>query len=102
MTSEGPGRGANSNSLRLYNERTLLQRLRRAGEASKADLARWAKLTNTAVGSIVQSLEDAQLIEPAAAARTASAASPPGSTASIMKAHTASACAWTAPPSRAC
>lgn len=65
MISEGPGRGANSNSLRLYNERTLLQRLRRAGEASKADLARWAKLTNTAVGSIVQSLEDAQLIEPA-------------------------------------
>ena len=65
MISEGPGRGANSNSLRLYNERTLLQRLRRAGEASKADLARWAKLTNTAVGSIVQSLEEAQLIEPA-------------------------------------
>src|SRR6478736_3142327 len=43
----------------------LLQRLRRAGEASKADLARWAQLTNTAVGSIVQSLEESRLIEPA-------------------------------------
>ncbi|MDP9901394.1 ROK family transcriptional regulator [Variovorax ginsengisoli] len=65
MKSDGPGRGTNSVNLRLYNERTLLQRLRRAGEASKADLARWAQLTNTAVGSIVQSLEDAGLIEAA-------------------------------------
>jgi len=61
----GPGRGTNSVNLRLYNERTLLQRLRRAGEASKADLARWAQLTNTAVGSIVQSLEESRLIETA-------------------------------------
>jgi len=61
----GPGRGTNSVNLRLYNERTLLQRLRRAGEASKADLARWAQLTNTAVGSIVQSLEESSLIEAA-------------------------------------
>lgn len=65
MTTAGPGRGTNSVNLRLYNERTLLQRLRRAGEASKADLARWAQLTNTAVGSIVQSLEESRLIEPA-------------------------------------
>ena len=65
LKSDGPGRGTNSVNLRLYNERTLLQRLRRAGEASKADLARWAQLTNTAVGSIVQSLEDAGLIETA-------------------------------------
>ncbi|MDM0076247.1 ROK family protein [Variovorax sp. J2P1-59] len=65
MKSAGPGRGTNSVNLRLYNERTLLQRLRRAGEASKADLARWAQLTNTAVGSIVQSLEESRLIEPA-------------------------------------
>ncbi|MGJ7581522.1 ROK family protein [Variovorax sp. RHLX14] len=63
MTSAGPGRGTNSVNLRLYNERMLLQRLRRAGEASKADLARWAQLTNTAVGSIVQSLEESRLIE---------------------------------------
>lgn len=65
MTTAGPGRGTNSVNLRLYNERSLLQRLRRAGEASKADLARWAQLTNTAVGSIVQSLEESRLIEPA-------------------------------------
>ena len=65
MRQSGPGRGTNSVNLRQYNERTLLQRLRRAGEASKADLARWAQLTNTAVGSIVQSLEDARLVEPA-------------------------------------
>ena len=65
MKSAGPGRGTNSANLRLYNERTLLQRLRRAGEASKADLARWAQLTNTAVGSIVQSLEESRLIEQA-------------------------------------
>ena len=63
MISAGPGRGTNSVNLRLYNERMLLQRLRRAGEASKADLARWAQLTNTAVGSIVQSLEESRLIE---------------------------------------
>ncbi|MCW7537812.1 ROK family protein [Aquabacterium sp. A7-Y] len=63
MSTTRPGRGSNSVNLRLYNERTLLQRLRRAGEASKADLARWAQLTNTAVGSIVQSLEAAGLIE---------------------------------------
>ncbi|GAA4347259.1 ROK family protein [Variovorax defluvii] len=65
MSTAGPGRGTNSVNLRLYNERNLLQRLRRAGEASKADLARWAQLTNTAVGSIVQSLEESRLIEPA-------------------------------------
>jgi predicted NBD/HSP70 family sugar kinase len=65
VTQGGFGRGTNSVNLRQYNERMLLQRLRRAGEASKADLARWAQLTNTAVGSIVQGLEDAGLIEAA-------------------------------------
>lgn len=63
MPSTGPGRGTNSVNLRQYNERSLLQRLRRAGEASKADLARWAQLTNTAAGSIVQALEESGLIE---------------------------------------
>ena len=48
--------------LRRYNERLVLQMLRRAGEASRADLARRTKLTNTAVGSIVQSLEEGDLI----------------------------------------
>ena len=65
MKTAGPGRGTNSVSLRQYNERSVLQRLRRAGEASKADLARWAQLTNTAMGSIVESLEQSGLIESA-------------------------------------
>jgi predicted NBD/HSP70 family sugar kinase len=57
------GRGTHAVNMRRYNELTLLQRLRRVGEASKADLARAAQLTNTAVGSIVGALEDAGLIE---------------------------------------
>lgn len=56
------GRGANSAQQRSYNERVLLQRLRRAGEASKADLARDARLTHTAVGGIVRALVDAGLV----------------------------------------
>lgn len=63
MRSLHTGQGSNSANLRRYNERLLLQALRRAGEASKAELARLAKLTNTAVGSIVTSLHDAGLIE---------------------------------------
>lgn len=63
MTASKAGRGVNSASLRLYNERALLLALRRAGEASKADLARMAQLTNTAVGSIVQTLTEEGLIE---------------------------------------
>ena len=62
MPRPRPERGHNSVQLRRYNERLLLQTLRRAGEASKADLARKTYLTNTAVGSIVQSLEEADLI----------------------------------------
>ena len=62
MRRPRPERGHNSVQLRRYNERLLLQTLRRAGEASKADLARKTYLTNTAVGSIVQSLEEADLI----------------------------------------
>lgn len=65
MTASKAGRGVNSASLRLYNERALLLALRRAGEASKADLARMAQLTNTAVGSIVQTLADEGLVEQA-------------------------------------
>ncbi|MGO4331157.1 ROK family protein [Cupriavidus sp. 2TAF22] len=65
MTSGKSGRGVNSASLRLYNERALLLALRHAGEASKADLARMAQLTNTAVGSIVQSLTEEGLIHAA-------------------------------------
>ncbi|BAO92432.1 ROK family transcriptional regulator [Caballeronia cordobensis] len=57
------GRGSNSASVRRYNERLLLQALRRTEPASKAELARHANLTSTAVGSIVESLENAGLIE---------------------------------------
>jgi predicted NBD/HSP70 family sugar kinase len=39
-----------------YNERRVLQVIRRMGEASKADLARQTNLTNTSVGIIVSSL----------------------------------------------
>lgn len=59
----GNGRGSNSAQLRRYNERLVLQRLRRAGEASKADLARSADLTNTAIGGIIEKLVDLGLIE---------------------------------------
>ncbi len=63
MERLGNGRGSNSAQLRRYNERLVLQRLRRAGEASKADLARAADLTNTAIGGIIEKLVDLGLIE---------------------------------------
>lgn len=62
MTTVRAGRGRNSIRLRRYNERLLLQVLRRSGEASKADLARKTQLTSTAIGSIIQSLEQSELI----------------------------------------
>ena len=68
--ARGLGRGANSAQTRAYNERVILQRLRRFGEASKADLARDIGLTQTAVGSIIQSLEEGGLVH--AAGRRAS------------------------------
>jgi predicted NBD/HSP70 family sugar kinase len=46
-----------------FNERRLLQAIRRMGEASKADLARLTNLTNTAVGTIVTSLHRQQLLQ---------------------------------------
>ncbi len=64
MTRAGMGaKGANSAQLRQHNERIVLQVLRRAGEASKADLARAANLTNAAIGGIIQNLEAAGLID---------------------------------------
>lgn len=62
MATAHIGRGRNSVRLRRYNERLLLQVLRRSGEASKADLARRTHLTSTAIGSIIQSLEQSDLI----------------------------------------
>ncbi|AGK50106.1 ROK family protein [Burkholderia thailandensis MSMB121] len=63
MRSPHIGQGSNSANVRRYNERLLLKTLRRAGSASKADLARLANLTGTAVGSIIASLAEAKLIE---------------------------------------
>ncbi len=57
------GQGSNSVQLRRYNERIVLQVLRRVGEASKADLARLAQLTNAAIGGIIQDLAGNGLIE---------------------------------------
>ena len=57
------GQGSNSAQLRRYNERIVLQALRRVGEASKADLARLAQLTNAAIGGIIQELSAAGLID---------------------------------------
>ncbi|MDR3099550.1 MAG: ROK family protein [Paraburkholderia sp.] len=63
MRSPHVGQGSNSANVRRFNERLLLQTLRRAGEASKADLARLANLTSTAVGSIITALTESGLIE---------------------------------------
>jgi predicted NBD/HSP70 family sugar kinase len=46
-----------------YNERRILQVIRRMGEASKAELARQTNLTNTAVGSIVSALQRRHLLK---------------------------------------
>ena len=50
------GQGSNSAVVRQYNERVILATLRRLGEASKADLARHAKLTQNTTGLIVRDL----------------------------------------------
>lgn len=64
MEREQTTRAAGPMRLRRYNERLLLQLLRRIGEASKAELARRTRLTSTAVGTIIQSLQDDDLIAP--------------------------------------
>lgn len=45
-----------------FNERRVLQVLRRMGHGSKAEIAKIANLTNAAVGTIVNSLEEQNLI----------------------------------------
>jgi predicted NBD/HSP70 family sugar kinase len=62
MATRRAGQGASSAQIRHYNQRLILQRLRRFGEASRADLARAAALTNTAIGDIVKQLEAAGLV----------------------------------------
>jgi predicted NBD/HSP70 family sugar kinase len=56
------GQGSNSAYLRQFHERVILTALRRLGQASKADLARHAKLTDNTVGLIVRDLQQRQLI----------------------------------------
>jgi predicted NBD/HSP70 family sugar kinase len=56
------GQGSNSVQVRQYNERVILTLLRRLGEASKADLARHARLTNNTAGQIVRDLEQQHLV----------------------------------------
>jgi predicted NBD/HSP70 family sugar kinase len=56
-------KGSNSVHVRYYNERVVLETLRRHGQASKADLARSANLTPQAVAGIVDALVDAGLVE---------------------------------------
>lgn len=55
-------RAKKSIQLRLYNERRVLQTLRRFGPASKAEIARQLNLTNAAMGSIVSSLKENDLV----------------------------------------
>lgn len=62
MRGRSLGQGASSVHIRHYNQRAILQGLRRLGEASRADLARAAALTNTAVGEIIKQLEAAGLV----------------------------------------
>ncbi|SEQ01720.1 Sugar kinase of the NBD/HSP70 family, may contain an N-terminal HTH domain [Faunimonas pinastri] len=62
MVRSTAGRGTNSVQLRRYNERLILQILRRAGEASKAELARACDLTHSAVAVIIDRLEEAGLV----------------------------------------
>jgi predicted NBD/HSP70 family sugar kinase len=57
------GKGSNSVKLRHYNERFVLDAIRRLREASKSDLARTANLTNAAVADIVDSLEASGFIK---------------------------------------
>ncbi|WP_417670774.1 ROK family transcriptional regulator [Roseibium sp.] len=61
--SRRSARGSNSAQLRRYNERIVLQILRRLQQASKAELARAAQLTNAAIGAIIQSLHEDGLVE---------------------------------------
>jgi predicted NBD/HSP70 family sugar kinase len=61
-TAPQPGRALTSARIRRYHYRVVLERLRRLGEASKADLARAAQLTNTAIGQIVADLHRLGLI----------------------------------------
>ncbi|WP_428023526.1 ROK family protein [Arcobacter sp.] len=55
-------RAKKSIHLRQYNERRVLQTLRRFGPSTKAEISRELNLTNAAMGSIVNSLEESKLV----------------------------------------
>lgn len=57
------GKGSNSVKLRQYNERFVLDAIRRLKEASKSDLARAANLTPAAVADIVDGLESSGFVK---------------------------------------
>lgn len=50
------GKGSNSVHLRHYNERVVLDAIRRFGRVSKAEVARFAHLTPPAVATIIEAL----------------------------------------------
>jgi predicted NBD/HSP70 family sugar kinase len=58
------GKGSNSSKLRRYNERFVLDTIRRMREASKSDLARVANLTPAAIAVIVDGLEASGFVKP--------------------------------------
>lgn len=62
-TTATVSKGSNSVQLRHYNERVVLDALRREGEASKAQLARIARLTPPAISGIVDALVAVGLVE---------------------------------------
>ena len=62
MRESATGQGSNSAQVRLFNERVILSALRKLGQASKADLARYANLTNNTAGVIVRELEAQRLV----------------------------------------
>ena len=63
MAQHANGQGSNSVVVRQYNERVILAALRRLGEASKAELARQASLTQNTTGQIVRDLERQNLVQ---------------------------------------
>lgn len=58
-----PVKASNSSSVRHYNERVVLDLIRRAGETSKAEIARHANLTPPAAAGIVDALVEGGYVE---------------------------------------
>jgi predicted NBD/HSP70 family sugar kinase len=58
-------KGSNSLQIRQYNERVVLEAIRKLGQASKAEIARSANLTPQAVAGIVDALHQAGYVVPA-------------------------------------